>query len=78
MSDFQQKDGSGALFKPKQPKKSDKSPDYTGSITVGGKKHSLAAWIKKSKKGDTYMSLSIGEWKEKSRDEFQDDSGIPF
>lgn len=48
----------GALFK-NDKKESDKHPDYRGNINVGGDEYWLSAWIKKSKSGLTYMSLSV-------------------
>lgn len=49
---------SGALFKNKR-KETDKHPDYTGTYTDGnGREFWLSAWIKKSKSGETFMSLS--------------------
>ncbi len=47
----------GVLFKNSR-KTTDKHPDYTGSINVGGKEFYLDAWIKESKKGEKFMSLS--------------------
>lgn len=70
----------GALFKAE--KKSEKHPDYTGKINIGGNDHYLSAWIKKSKAGNTFMSLSLGDAVEqkqsnqKGADLYQDD--IPF
>jgi uncharacterized protein (DUF736 family) len=49
---------SGALFK-NQKKSSEKHPDYTGSVNVGGVEYWLSSWIKKSKTGDTFMSLAV-------------------
>lgn len=48
----------GALFKNEE-KQSDKHADYRGSINVDGKEFWLDAWLKKSKAGKTYMSLSV-------------------
>jgi hypothetical protein len=48
----------GALFKNRR-KDSDTAPDYKGVLNVGGVEHSLNAWIKESKKGVKYMSLSL-------------------
>lgn len=49
---------SGALFKNDE-KQSDSSPDYKGSINVGGQEFWLSAWIKTSKAGNKFMSLSV-------------------
>jgi uncharacterized protein (DUF736 family) len=49
---------SGALFKNKD-KQQPNHPDYKGNVDVGGVDHWLSAWIKKSKAGETYMSLSV-------------------
>jgi uncharacterized protein (DUF736 family) len=48
----------GALFK-NEGKESDSHPDYQGNINVGGKEFWLSAWIKESKAGKKYMSLSV-------------------
>lgn len=47
----------GALFKAEKSEES--YPDYTGSINVGGTEYWLSAWIKVSKKGSKFMSLSV-------------------
>ena len=48
----------GALFKNKR-KQKDTHPDYTGTFTdEGGREYWVSAWIKKSKSGETFMSLS--------------------
>ena len=57
MSDYDN-NNRGVLFK-NQRKQSDRHPDYTGSINVDGVDHFLDAWIKKSGKGETFMSLSV-------------------
>lgn len=48
----------GALFK-NQRKESDRHPDYTGQLNVGGDDYRLSAWIKTDKNGAKYMSLSV-------------------
>ena len=77
---FQQKDGSGVLFKND---KGDnyKRPDYKGEICINGALYELAAWVKEGKKGK-FMSVSIGKEKQpkqpaEKRGEDFDDS-IPF
>jgi len=57
MSDYDNTD-TGALFK------NDKNgnatwPDYRGSVNVGGTEYWLSAWIKTSKQGTKFMSLSV-------------------
>ena len=47
----------GALFKNDR-KDGESSPDYKGTINVDGVEHWLNGWIKESKKGDKFMSLS--------------------
>lgn len=37
----------------------DKRPDYTGEINIDGTDYRLSAWIRKSKKGTTYMSGAV-------------------
>jgi uncharacterized protein (DUF736 family) len=53
-------ENTGALFRidPKE-KQSDRHPDYNGSVNVGGVEYWLSGWKKVSKKGDTFLSLSI-------------------
>ena len=49
---------SGSLFRCKE-KRSDKSPDYTGSCVIHGKKFNVSGWIKQSGSGVKYMSLAF-------------------
>lgn len=65
----------GALFKNKK-KQTDRHPDYNGTLTVGGSEEFwMSGWIKTSKSGETYMSISI-QPKESTGEESQDDT--PF
>ena len=50
---------SGALFKNQRKEGIESNPDYTGEIDVGGKKYWLNAWIRTSRAGAKYMSLSV-------------------
>lgn len=48
----------GVLFK-NEDKQSDKHADYRGNINIDGKEFWLDAWIKTSKAGKKFMSLSV-------------------
>lgn len=85
MSDFKHKAMSGSLFRNKQ-KKSDKSPDYTGTVNVRGEVLRIAGWLKGN---PPYLSLAFSEPREQTAktpqirdagEDFQDDdlSKIPF
>jgi len=49
---------SGALFKNKD-KQTLNHPDYKGNINVGGQEYWISSWLKESKNGVKYMSLSV-------------------
>ena len=75
----------GSLFK--NDRKDDaKFPDYKGSINVDGTDYWLSAWIKISKDGNKFMSLSVKNKnadtsllpKKKVKQEQFDDSDLPF
>ena len=58
MSDYDNTD-SGALFK-NDKKGNEKAPDYTGELhDASGKKRRIAAWLRKSGSGISYMSLRV-------------------
>lgn len=63
----QQRDNSGILFR-NLDKRSDKSPDYTGSAMIDGQEKRLSAWIKEGRRGK-FMSLSFSEPKERATPE---------
>lgn len=48
----------GALFK-NDKKEKDTHPDYKGSINVDGTEYWVSSWIKTSKSGGKFMSLSV-------------------
>lgn len=48
----------GVLFKNGK-KTEERQPDYKGEVTVNGQKYDVGSWIKKSKAGVPYMSLSL-------------------
>jgi uncharacterized protein (DUF736 family) len=55
---YELKDGQGSLFKNDR-KESENHPDYRGDINIGGQVMWLSAWLKTSKDGKKYMSLSV-------------------
>ena len=58
MSEYQQKDNSGALFK-NDKKETDSHPDYKGSAMIEGTEYWFSAWINESKTGTKYMKTSF-------------------
>ena len=55
---YEPKDNSGALFR-NDKKQSSNHPDYKGNIVVEGVDFWISAWLKESKGGVKYMSLSV-------------------
>lgn len=51
---------SGALFA-NDKKGNEKAPDYKGKGQVNGKDVELAAWVRKSEKGTSYLSITFSE-----------------
>jgi uncharacterized protein (DUF736 family) len=49
---------SGVLFR-EQDKKSEKHPDFTGSINVEGKDYWLSGWVNEANSGKKYFKLSV-------------------
>ena len=58
MSDYDNTN-SGALFK--NDSDNANAPNYKGKLNVEGKDYDISAWIKESKAGKKYMSLSVQE-----------------
>lgn len=54
---YEQREGQGSLFKNDR-KETDKHPDYTGSVTIGGKQYWLSGWIKEFESGKKWLSLA--------------------
>jgi uncharacterized protein (DUF736 family) len=82
MADYDNTDR-GVLFK-NDKEGNDSRPDYKGNINVDGTEYFLSAWIKTSKGGDKFMSLSVqpkevlGKMKTKPKAPVGEDGDIPF
>ena len=61
MSNFEQKDNSGSIFKNDKKGDNAKAPDYKGKCVVDGVEKEMALWLKKSKAGMSYMSIAFSE-----------------
>lgn len=66
-------------------KTADNHPDYSGSINVDGMDYWLSAWIKESKKGTKFFSMSVKpkDQQKKAKPKKEDDfdmgaDSIPF
>lgn len=59
MAEFEQKPGTGAIFR-NTDKTKDTQPDYRGAIiTPDGEKLHLAFWVRTSQAGIKYFSVSV-------------------
>jgi uncharacterized protein (DUF736 family) len=74
----------GALFRVTDKQGNDKRPDYSGNLNVNGVDYELSGWMKVSKAGNKFMSLTIKEPFKKTTkvatpvvEPFEDDE-IPF
>ncbi len=54
---YELKEGQGSLFRNDE-KATERHPDYSGTILIGGVAYYLSGWIKESQNGRKYMSLS--------------------
>lgn len=57
----------GVLFNNKEKKTQDSHPDYSGSINVNGVDFWLSGWIKESKEGKKFFSLSVRPKEQQAR-----------
>ena len=69
----------GVLFKNSR-KETERHPDYTGAINIEGTDFWLSAWVQESKKGEKYLSLSLGAEKKPMGEESKatKDDDVPF
>ena len=58
MSEYQQKDDSGALFTNSK-KAKDTDPNYQGDALIGGNLFWVSGWVNTSQAGNKYMKLSF-------------------
>jgi hypothetical protein len=49
----------GVLFSERDKKTKDEDRDYAGSLNVAGTEYWVSAWVKTSKKGTKFLSLSV-------------------
>jgi hypothetical protein len=89
VSQYQQKDNSGSLFKVEQ-KQSDRHPDMSGSAMIDGVEYFFDAWFKTADSGRRWMSCSFkpkqkqaapakqASQPQRRRDTPEDDSDLPF
>jgi hypothetical protein len=57
MSDFTPRPNSGALFKNTLKQPGERTPDYRGTIDIGGEQYKLSGWLKDGKNGK-FLSLA--------------------
>ena len=67
----------GALFRNDR-KEEDSHPDYRGNLNVDGTEYWVSAWLKTSKEGTKYMSLSVKPKVEPSSGKPDLNDDIPF
>jgi hypothetical protein len=72
----------GALFSEGDKKTTDTDRDYGGTINIDGTEYWLSAWIKTSKRGTKFLSLSVKPKETSSGGggsvKRTDDDSIPF
>ena len=85
---YEQRDNSGALFRNAK-KSEEKHPNATGDAMIGGVMYRISSWMKETKAGDKFQSLSfqrkdethkagVSEAKKAIAGNDLDDSDIPF
>jgi hypothetical protein len=79
---YEKKDNTGALF-PNDKKEKDTHPDVKGDALVDGVEYWLSGWLKETKNGVSYTSLSLKkkDAKTQHRDvpiDVTDDQDVPF
>ena len=67
----------GVLFK-QEDKTNDKAPDYKGSFNHNGEEFKIAGWIKMSKAGKPFLSISKDDFVPQPKEETFSSEDIPF
>lgn len=65
---MQNKENQGVIFRNTN-KQNDKSPDYTGSLNIGGKEVKLACWLATSKLGTKYFQVKVSNSIKKAQEQ---------
>jgi hypothetical protein len=68
----------GVLFNERDRKQTDKDRDYGGRINIAGQDYWLSAWLKTSKKGLKFLSLSAKAMEPQRAESAEPDDEIPF
>lgn len=55
---WEQRDETGSLFRAKE-RKTDNSPELTGSAKIAGVEYWVSGWTKKTRDGDKWLSLAF-------------------
>jgi len=74
---YEQKDNTGTLWINDR-KEKDTHPDRTGTLLIEGKSYFLNGWIKKTKDGKPFMSLSVKPKAGEAGPKPELDDTIPF
>jgi hypothetical protein len=64
---YEQRDNSGSMFV-NDKKETDNHPDRTGTAMIGGVEYWVSGWLKKSAKGQPFMSLAFKAKEEKRQE----------
>ena len=72
---WEQKEGSGSLFQADQ-KGNERAPKWRGDILLNGVTYELAGWVKTTKAGDKFLSLS-GKVKEERQKAPEREPDVP-
>lgn len=71
---YELKDMSGTLFPERKDGKSERAPDWTGTVMVRGETLRIAAWTKEGRRGK-FLSLAFSEPRGQAA---RDEDSVPF